>query len=172
MKCMKAFLLGLATVVASGFAGEGDHFLDIAPGIAFVGHSDLKQPAYGTSLGYLWGINEWTDLEAVGDFYIAQSSHDGVDNYLSGSLGLRSYFTPYFGDIRPMFGLGLALAYQKQEDEGIDNALFKASFHARILYDASDRIKVFSEFEPNIQLGSDLHGDFVIHLGAQIRLGS
>lgn len=171
MKSIKILFLSLMICSVSAFAVKGDSFLDVAPAISFVGQSNLKQPNYGLSLGYMFGVNDRTDLSIYGDVYIGQSDFVGVEKYLSTSVGFRSYFTPYYGDIRPMFGLGMGMSYQKQ-GKLIDNALFKASAHARILYDASDVIKVFTEFEPSIYIGTDPHMDFAIHIGAQLRLGS
>lgn len=171
MKNLKLILISLIIFSASAFAVKGESFLDIAPGVSFVGQKGLTQPNYGGALGYMFGLNDRTDLAIVGDVYVGRSVYDGVDNYLSTSFSVRSYFTPYFGDIHPMFGLGMGMSYQKQ-GRLIDNALFKASGHARIVYNASDLINLFTEFEPAFYVGTDPHFDFVIQIGLQLRLGS
>jgi hypothetical protein len=93
--------MGLVALgLAPAQAGRGDMFLTVS---AISDPFLLEEPALGGQLGLEMGLNEKTDFFAAASFTpsIESFSAEGPQTY---KLILGSWFTPYFGEIRPRIG--------------------------------------------------------------------
>jgi hypothetical protein len=143
---VRAASLALGLAVAP-FAAKGDLFLSLAPAV-----DPLRDPpAFGGGASLQLGVNEATDffLEGIGTG--SRGSGDDEDRVETRVL-LGSFYTPFFGDIRPRFGGSGGLEYVSAPG-GVSDLYFNLGFHLQGLYDASDRFRLFAEVLPNLTFG-------------------
>jgi len=158
------WVLLLGTLVT--FAEDQATFADLA----FTSCMRGTKVGVGGQLGIQYGINALTDFElrAVG-MNIPEFSRDANGNAVSlnkGSILFLSWYTPYFGDIRPQVGAHFGATYQKGGE--IDNVVVDLGAHLRMLFDANDRIRLY--FEGAVQAGLGKDGDFTQTIGGGILL--
>jgi hypothetical protein len=126
-------------------------------------------PGFGGELGLELGVNEYTDFQLNIDYLISQDfiSEDGI---LNNRYYVASYYTPYFGEIRPRIGGSLGLIYIDDEISQIDEVLFFAGFHIQGIMNLSDFLNLYGDISPKISFGKGGGFSTVIKIGLQFRL--
>jgi hypothetical protein len=162
---------GLAVLgLTSAQAGRGDLFLTVS---ALSDPFLLDEPSLGGQLGLEMGVNDRTDFFAAASLSpsLKSFSEDGPQTY---RLLLGSWFSPYFGEIRPRIG-----GYAGYAIIGVPQTKNVASFNVGMalqgLWQVNDGMALAATISPNLLLGSseDIESNFSlpIALSLQFRLG-
>jgi len=163
---LRTAFLGLS-FAAMASAAKGDLFLSIAPAV-----DPSREPlAVGGDVSLQLGVNDATDFmfeaASLGSF------GSGADQDRSDTrLLVGSYYTPYFGDIRPRFGGSVGLDYVSGPRGGDKSAVgVNLAFYLQGLYDVSDRMRLFMEAQPQLNTGTLGGFSTLLKVGLLFRLG-
>ncbi len=165
---LKRFFLPLICVgfiCSPSRADRGDLFLSVMP-VVDPFHADGA--AFGGGANLSMGVNERTDFQLETDLTVQQPGSNQSDYFETRYL-LASFFTPYFGEIRPRFGGSMGLIHSYSSD-GINEVGFNAGVHLQGLYDFSQSLRFFAEANPNISFGKQGGFSTLFKLGIQFRL--
>ena len=124
------------------------------------------QAGIGGNVALQMGVNSRTDFElralaAQAPNATVNSSGEAKDLLKVGAQFI-SWYTPYFGQIRPQFGGHLGAIYQKGGD--INNTVMDLGLNARAIFCASDRWRFYLEGSWQAGFGKD--GDISENIGA------
>jgi hypothetical protein len=125
-------------------------------------------PAFGGEAGVQLGANEKTDFQLSANVN-ATPGYFGSTGSLNARYLLTSYFTPYFGDIRPRLGGSVGLN-QVLAHGGVNDVLFNAGVHLQGLVALNPNVLLFGEVNPNMTFGDGGNFSTLIKLGILFRL--
>jgi hypothetical protein len=155
--------LGLLILCSVAFAERGDKFIDLQATVEPV--SDFNTLPAGGQASFQFGVNENTDMGISAGALVIDDSVAG--NITKMNFRLSSYFTPYFGELRPKFGGSIGLAkFSNQTKPDFDLAA-----HVMGLYDMSGSLRMYVEVSPGLIMGKSSSFYTDIGLGVQFRLG-
>lgn len=127
----------LAALAATAPAAEGDWLLEVSPFAVERTGAHLSLPGLGTSLGFLSGFNDRTDLgfaasvERIGGL-------DGQHGLVTSTVALQGMVSFLRGDVRPQAGLIAGVALDDQA-----NATFHLGVRLRGLMETDSRLRLF-----------------------------
>jgi hypothetical protein len=164
-KLFSALSAGLLLGLGMAQADKGDIFLSVMP---MVSPFNSDEALFGGGASISVGANEMTDFQLELD-YIVQPGYFDDDGVSETRYLLGSFFTPYFGDIRPRFGGSVGLAHVNAAGPGSD-VPFYAGLHLQGLFDMSSDTRLFAEANPCIFIGESGGFSTLFKVGVQFRL--
>jgi hypothetical protein len=164
-KLFSALTAGLALGLGAAQADKGDVFLAVMPVVAPF-NSDEGMFGGGASISV--GANEMTDFQLEVD-YTVQPGYFDDDGVAETRYVLGSFFTPYFGDIRPRFGGSAGFTHVMAAGAGSE-VLFNAGLNLQGLFDLSSDTRLFAEANPSVSIGDEGGFSTLFKVGVQFRL--
>jgi hypothetical protein len=146
-------------------ADKGDIFLAVMPVVA---PFNSGEGMFGGGANVSIGANENTDFQLEMD-WTAQPAYFDNDGVAETRLLLGSFFTPYFGDIRPRFGGSAGFAHVTGFSD-LNEVAFNAGLHLQGLFDMSSNTRLFAEANPSISIGDSGGFSTLFKVGIQFRL--
>lgn len=158
------WILAAALLLPAGsaLADRGDVFLSLAPAV------DVTEAGFGGALGVQVGVNPETDFFA--EAHTTVSDPGDEDRDLESAFLLGSFYTPYFGEIRPRLGGSVGLLYRQDDEDDVQATAFNCGLHLQGVFDFSDGVRLFAEAHPNITFGEEGEATLLAKVGILFRL--
>ena len=169
---MNVFCLFLFLFVIGGtsvFGAEEDKFFTVALSPSLAGNENHSSLGLGVKLGYQMGINDRTDFSFDGIINVFSANQTNMDPLLQGQFTFSSFYTPYFGQIRPLLGGSFGVLSHTLNGETSVGLI--AGIPLRILYDAGDRMNFLFGVEPKFSFGDISSLQMAFNMGIQFRIG-
>lgn len=162
---LPAAAAALTLALGAARADRGDLFLSLAPS---VDAARTDEPAFGGFASLQLGANEATDLFVEAGWSGSRDAFAG-DADMETRILIGSFYTPFFGEIRPRFGGSGGMVHLAGPD-GLNEVYLNLGLHLQGIYAVSDRFRLFAEAHPNITFGRDGEGSILVKAGFQVRL--
>ncbi len=160
---VKAFIF-LLCIQVLGFSDKGDIFFSVK-GVTSILLEDTFSA--GGDLGIEFGFNERTDFSINGSFLYGPET-DEFDGFILTDLAFSSFFTPYFGDIRPRIGGKVGICDFRQNEADEIMPLIGVPIQALITLNPS--LMLLGEVSPALAFGEKSFFDVSLRAGIKFRL--